>query len=130
MNFKEMYMNINDFQRHINNIILDRGYFYYIDGNIMDIYNHGDNEYVFEVQGSEDYQVTVKIDEKGEILYSSCDCPYDFGPIYKHEVAAYFKLFEILNSKDNEKSVIKEVVILPDIREVLSDLSKENLIIL
>ncbi|EPY2278994.1 SWIM zinc finger family protein [Clostridium sporogenes] len=120
-------MNINDFEKYTNNTILDRGYFYYIDGNIMDIYNHGANEYIFEVQGSEDYQVIVKIDEKGEILYSSCDCPYDFGPICKHEVEAYFKLFEILNSKDNEKGVIKEVVILPDIREVLSALSKEEL---
>ncbi len=120
-------MNINDFEKHINKTILDRGYGYYIDGNIMETYNSADNEYIFEVQGSEDYQVIVEIDEKGEILNSSCDCPYDFGPICKHEVAAYFKLVEILNGKDNEKSEIKEVVTLPDIKEVLSALSKEEL---
>lgn len=120
-------MNINDFQKHINKTILDRGYGYYIDGNIKETYNCTDNEYIFEVEGTEEYQVIVKIDDNGEILCSSCDCPYDFGPICKHEVAAYFKLDEILNSKDNKKSVTKEVVTSPEIKKVLNTLSKEEL---
>lgn len=82
-------MNLNNFESHIDKKILDRGYNYYIEGNIMDTSASGDNEYIFEIEGSEDYQVVVKIDNKGEILYSECDCPYDFGDICKHEVAAY-----------------------------------------
>ena len=47
--------------------------------------------------GSEDYEVVVEMGDHGEIIYSECDCPYDFGPVCKHEVAAYFQLFDMLN---------------------------------
>lgn len=114
-------MNINDFEKHINKTILDRGYDYYSEGNIIETYNQGDNEYIFQVQGSDNYEVIVKVDEKGEILYSNCDCPYDWGLICKHQVAAYFELLNIFNSKD-------EVVKQPEIKEVLNNLSKEELI--
>lgn len=121
-------MNINNFEDHINKTILDRGYDYYNEGNIIKTYSQGDNEYIFQVQGSDDYEVVVKIDDKGEILYSECNCPYDFGPICKHQAAAYFELFEILNSEGNSVSVKKEVVKQPEIKEVLNNLSKEELI--
>lgn len=70
-------MNINKFENHINKTILDRGYDYYIDGKIVETYSRWDNEYIFQVQGSEDYEVAVKIDNQGEIIYSECDCPYE-----------------------------------------------------
>ncbi|MGO5066820.1 SWIM zinc finger family protein [Clostridium sp. LCP25S3_F8] len=120
-------MNINDFQEYINDTILDRGYGYYIAGNIIEVSKWSDNEYIFQIEGTEDYQVIVNINDNGEILDSSCDCPYDFGPICKHEVAAYFKLDEILNSNDTEKSLIKQEVTLPEIKKVLNPLSKEEL---
>lgn len=121
-------MNINNFEKHINKTILDRGYDYYNEGNITETYNQGNNEYIFEVQGSDEYEVVVTIGEDGEILHSSCDCPYDFGPICKHQVAAYFQLFEILNSEDNSKNAKKETVKQPEIKDVLNNFSKEDLI--
>ncbi len=121
-------MNINNFENHINKTILDRGYVYYSEGNITETYNKGENEYIFQVQGSEDYEVVVKINNNGEILYSDCDCPYDFGPICKHQVAAYFELFDILNSEDNCEGMKKEVIKQPEIEKVLDNLSKEELI--
>ena len=131
-------MNIDNFKEYIDKIILERGYDYYIDGNIVDTRNEGDNTYIFEVQGSEDYQVVVQLDTNGEIIYSECDCPYDFGPICKHEVAAYYELAEhisnVINDKvENRNNVInkksKKVMMKePEIKEVLSNLSKEKLI--
>lgn len=123
-----LYLNINNFENHINKTILDRGYDYYIGGNIVEAYDHGDNVYIFQVQGREDYEVVVKIDNQGEIIYSKCDCPFDFGPICKHQVAAYFKLLEIINSKDNNLSAKKEDNKHLEIKEVLNNLSKEELI--
>lgn len=132
-------MNINNFKEYVDKAILKRGYDYYTDGNIVESRNEGDNTYTFEVQGSEDYQVVVQLDDNGEIIYSECDCPYDFGPICKHEVAAYFELAEhisnVINSKvenvnniiNNEKAK-KEKIREPEIKEVLSNLSKEKLI--
>ncbi len=121
-------MNINNFQEHVNNIILQRGYDYYTYGNIIETYEQGDNEYVFQVEGNEDYEVVVQIDKNGEILYSDCDCPYDFGPICKHEIAAYFELREILSNKSSEKDIKKEVTKKLKIEEVLKEVSREELI--
>lgn len=116
-------MNINNFEKYIDKRVLDRGYDYYNDGNIVKVYKQLENEYVFDVVGNEDYEVLVKIDNNGEIVRSNCDCPYSFGPICKHEVAAYCKLVEIKNSK-SELNIEKK----PQIRGVLQDLSKEELI--
>ncbi|MFL0197725.1 SWIM zinc finger domain-containing protein [Clostridium sp. WILCCON 0269] len=101
-------MNINNFQKHTNKTILDRGYDYYNEGNIIEICNQGDNEYIFQIRGSEDYEVVIKIDDEGEIVYSQCDCSYDLGPVCKHQVAAYFQLFEIFNSEYNSTNMKKK----------------------
>jgi hypothetical protein len=121
-------MNINDFKKNINKTILERGYNYYTDGNIIETYEQEENTYIFEIQGSEDYQVIVIIDENGEIIYSECNCPYDFGPICKHEAAAYFKLSEDLNDLNNNRKMKKEKSRQPEIKEILSSLSKQQLI--
>lgn len=59
------------------------------------------------------------------VISSYCDCPYDFGPTCKHETAAYFKLFEILNNKSTEISIIKKKT---SLKEILEGLTKEELI--
>lgn len=136
---KGVIMNINNFKKYIDKTILKRGYDYYTDGNILDTCNEGDNTYTFEVQGSEEYQVVVQLDDNGEIIYSKCNCSYDFGPICKHEVAAYYELAEhignVINNKDenaniavNNEKVKKKKDKEPEIKEVLSNLSKEKLI--
>src|SRR4051812_33512720 len=121
-------MNIKNFEGQVNKTILDRGYDYYMEGHIMETFIEGENQYVFQVEGSEDYEVVVEIGESGDILYSACDCPYDFGPICKHEVAAYFELSDMLNivNKNNESK--KDVQKQQSIKEVLNSLSKEELI--
>ncbi|AGF57782.1 putative Zn finger protein [Clostridium saccharoperbutylacetonicum] len=132
-------MNINNFKEYIDKTILKRGYDYYTDGNILNSCNVEDNTYTFEVQGSEYYQVVVQLDDNGEIIHSECDCPYDFGPICKHEVAAYFELAEHMsksvnkndknaNNVINNEKLIKKKAKEPEIKEVLSNLSKEKLI--
>lgn len=132
-------MNINNFKEYVDKTILKRGYDYYTDGNIVDTCKEGDNTYTFEVQGSEDYQVVVQLDYNGEIIYSECNCPYDFSPICKHEVAVYFQLAEhiskVINNKvenanhaTNNEKVKNRKAKEPEIKEVLSNLSKEKLI--
>lgn len=121
-------MNINNFEDYINDVILARGYDYYLEGAISDTEILEDNEYIFQVEGTDDYEVNVKIDDSGEILYSSCDCPYDFGEVCKHEVAVYHELRDILsNNHKNDISKINSVK-KPNIKDVLSSLPKEELI--
>jgi uncharacterized Zn finger protein len=121
-------MNINNFKNHVDGVILDRGHDYYIDGKIVDSYKQGNNEYVFSIEGREYYEVIVKIDEHGEILSSYCDCPYDFGPICKHEAAAYFELYDMLNRPAHDDKGIQEIQRQPTLQEVLEKLSKDELI--
>ncbi|MCD3362077.1 hypothetical protein G8T83_04385, partial [Clostridium botulinum D/C] len=117
-------MNINDFENYINSIILERGYNYYVCGNILDIHETKGNKYTIEVEGTENYEVLVELDKNGKIVYSTCNCPYDFSPICKHQVAAYYQIYDILNNKHkDEKNVVKL-----NLKELLNKLSKEELI--
>lgn len=118
-------MNIKNFENHISNTIVNRGYDYYANGKIVDIYEDGDRRYSFTIEGSEDYEVVVHIDNDWNIISSYCNCPYDFGPTCKHEAATYFKLFEILNNKSTDVSTIKQKT---SLKEILEGLKKEALI--
>lgn len=121
-------MNINNFERFIDKTILDRGYGYYIEGNILKCQEQGDNKYFVHIEGSDDYEVVVELGDNGEILDSRCDCPYDFGPVCKHEVAAYFQVFEMLNSEAENEEITSRPSKRFTIEEVLSNLSKEELL--
>lgn len=115
-------MNINNFESYINKTIFDRGYNYYMEGHIVEFYQQGENEYFFHIEGSNDYEVVVGIGDNGDILDSSCDCPYDFGPVCKHEVAAYFQLQKMFHHETIKTDRRK------NIHEVLNNQSKEELI--
>ncbi len=121
-------MNINNFKNHINTTILQRGYDYYENGNIVKSFHQGDDQYIFHVQGSNDYEVIVQLNESGEILFSECDCPYDFDSICKHQVAAYFELHELFNSESNHSKPQKTKTKQPQLKDVLYDLSYEELV--
>lgn len=69
-------MNIHHFESGISGTVLDKGYNYYVEGHVIDIYHQGDHEYIIQVEGSDDYEVVVKLNEEGTIIYSRCDCPY------------------------------------------------------
>jgi hypothetical protein len=115
-------MNIHDFERHIDKTILERGYGYYIDGNVTRASKQSDNTFLFHVEGSEDYEVLVETAIDGQILHSQCDCPYDFGPVCKHEVAVYFRLLVILNGDFGDGDEHSPI------HMVLDNLSKNELI--
>jgi hypothetical protein len=121
-------MNIINFKNYINKTIVDRGYSYYIEGNVVEAFEQGENEYIFHIEGSDDYEVLVGIGDNGDILNSECDCPYDFGPVCKHEVAAYFQLYELLNQVTTNDMKMSKTNKRPTLQEVLSNLSKEELI--
>ncbi|WP_421383190.1 SWIM zinc finger family protein [Bacillus salacetis] len=116
-------MNLKSFQSQINETILDRGHDYYIDGKVVGA-STSENEFLFYIEGNDQYEVLVKIDDNGEIICSGCSCPYDFGPVCKHEVAAYFQINEDVNQLAKAKKKLPNT---PQIKDVLSSLSKEQL---
>lgn len=119
-------MTIRDFEESIDKVILGRGYDYYEYNHISEMYQESDGTYIFEVEGTEEYQVGVKLDDNERIIYSYCNCPYDYGEECKHEVAAYYKLREYLASKNQQQKIRKK----QNIEEVLNTLTKQQLIAL
>lgn len=88
-------MNIGDFEKSVSQVILDRGYLYYKDDKIKCCGRNAD-EFILDAYGTENYKVIVQIDEDNNIKNSRCNCPYDFTFTCKHEVAAYYKIREIV----------------------------------
>ena len=121
-------MNINNFQKYINQTILGRGYDYYMGGNVDEEYVRKGDTYFFLVEGREEYEVSVELDESGEIIHSECDCPYDLGPICKHQVAVFFQLSEIINNGEVKWDTKQAPTVQPGIKEILNKLPKEELI--
>lgn len=102
------------FELNIDRKILDRGFDYYENDSVDEVENLGNGEFQAIVQGSEEYEVFIKI-ENGKVTEHSCDCPYDWGDICKHEVAVlyYIRDSEIYKEKiDNEglRSQIQVVI--------------------
>ncbi len=92
-------MKLSDFERHIDSTILSRGENYYLSGCVDDIEEIDHGIWQADVFGTDNYQVRLHLKNDNEISSTGCDCPYDWGPICKHEVAALFALREQKSGK-------------------------------
>ena len=88
-------MNLLDLEKHIDGIILARGWEYYRGDCIKSVEKKGKNNYTAVVAGTYDYNVTIGLGDDGDVLFSDCNCPYDLGPHCKHEAAVLYALREI-----------------------------------
>lgn len=118
-------MNLKDFEKYVSPNIVNRGMDYYINGHVIDVEEVDNRYYRAEVEGSEYYEVEVRIGNNGDIQFSSCDCPFDMEALCKHEVAVLMELRSILkDTKANHKSKSSRSLL----SEQLSALSKEQLV--
>lgn len=83
-------MNIKNFEKFVEKKILDRGQDYYEQELVGDVEHIAQNEFRAIVQGSEEYSVYLRLDRDLNITSHSCDCPYDWGDVCKHEVAVMY----------------------------------------
>ncbi|WP_162996574.1 SWIM zinc finger family protein [Mucilaginibacter celer] len=81
---------IYNFDRQINAKILQRGEGYYENGAVLNL-DEDRGTWTAEVEGTENYEVTVSLTGHQDINSYFCDCPYD-GKICKHVVAVLFQL--------------------------------------
>ncbi|MHB1152943.1 MAG: SWIM zinc finger family protein [Eubacteriales bacterium] len=118
---------MKNFEKFFGNAVLLRGKRYYTDGNIMSIEEEDENEYVAEVQGSEIYSVEVTLDTNGDILDTSCDCPYDMDTYCKHQAAVFYALRKLI-SDDENSDVTKQKNEKKQLTDILGSRTKEELI--
>ena len=103
-----MNIPLNNFEVYINEDILARGIIYFGNGYVTNFTQLSDSEYEAIVEGTNEYTVRLKL-ENGLITQISCNCPYDMGPICKHEVAAMYYLRKYFNStKPAKKKTLLE----------------------
>jgi hypothetical protein len=125
-----MRLNLNNLSKCLDPVILDRGREYLLGGHVLSIEDIGDLAYRAEVEGSELYEVYVELDEEAEVISSDCDCPYDYGPVCKHQAAVMLKLRD--HTATLPESITKELPTNPNksLKHLLEAESKESLITL
>ncbi|WP_289137784.1 SWIM zinc finger domain-containing protein [uncultured Brevibacillus sp.] len=87
-------MKLSDLSNLLDPVILDRGRKYLLAGNVLLVEEVGNLIFRAEVRGGELYEVYVELDEDDSVLSLECECPYDYGPICKHQAAVLLKLLE------------------------------------
>jgi uncharacterized Zn finger protein len=115
-------MNFPAFETEIERKILDRGFDYYENNNVIDVENLGNGEFSAVVEGSEDYEVFIEI-SKGKVVEHSCDCPYDWGDVCKHVVAVlyYIRDTEILGESIDKEGVKSQLQL------IIDDMSEQDI---
>lgn len=120
-------INLKQFEKQINSTILKRGKQYYKLGFVEKIYQTEYDSFEANIFGTYVYKVKIKI-SKQEDIHSSCTCPYDFGPICKHEVAAFYALRELFEKgfyiEGSEEFQTNDE---QSVEHLLASLSKEEL---
>ena len=114
-------MKLSNFELEIDRTILSRGQSYYEAEAVKEVENISASTYSAVVEGSEDYEVEVEL--SGDSIVSSyCDCPYDWRPICKHEVAVYYYL------KNNQHKLSKTLGSMDKIERNIYKLTKQDLV--
>ena len=116
-------MNLRNFEITVETKICDRGFRYYENKAVTEIEQVEKGEFTATVEGSEEYTVFIKLDEQQFVVNHSCDCPYDWGNVCKHEVEVmyYIKNDQLYNQPLEEGTFHK-------IKTDLAQLSKKELI--
>lgn len=115
---------IRHFFEDVESKIYHRGEDYYRSGHVESVDWDGSHVTV-EVSGSEEdpYLVELDFSADGEIETWSCDCPYDWGPVCKHTVAALLAIRAEPPGETPKKKADKKI----DIRAVVEKAEKEQL---
>ncbi|MBO5485126.1 MAG: SWIM zinc finger family protein [Lachnospiraceae bacterium] len=115
-------MNLNNFEEDFDIKILKRGKNYYHDGAVLSVEMVSKNEYIAEVEGCEIYEVSVEMDDNGDIYDISCNCPYDIGEYCKHKAAVLYAL------RDQNVKTIKSAANQPALQQLLAKCNDTQLV--
>jgi len=104
-----MKLDLNKLDEQVDATILKRGKAYFEEGAVINIDEYQSNKWYAVVVGSESYEVEIH-QVKNKINYYDCNCPYDYGPVCKHVVAA---IYAIKESKSQPAAAPKSKIAAP-----------------
>lgn len=116
-----MRIPLKNFEQYIDDEILDRGLDYFETDSVTELEEISVGKYEALVEGSKDY--TVRLTLKDDIIENfDCDCPYNKGPVCKHEVAVFYYLKNISDGGQiiNSTKIIDVSIQVNDLLEKVS----------
>ena len=122
-------MNLDNFEQQIDQKIVDRGYDYFLNDLVDGPALIDESVWLALVYGNESYRVEIHTDPGNSraIVDWQCDCPYDYGPVCKHVVAALYVMAEREHSKPASTKEPKETTLKDKIQEIFNNTSQEDL---
>ena len=129
-----MNISISQFLQTAGPAILDRGRDYFRNGHVISFEEIQPGEYEAVVEGTEDYIVNLTVID-GNLEDCSCTCPYDYGSVCKHIVAAVMYLQKEESGlqestqikKTGKKPAAKKKTVSEQVDEMLGSLSHNDL---
>ncbi|ULJ70023.1 hypothetical protein MIS45_04115 [Wielerella bovis] len=89
--------------------IAQRGYAYFQQNKVKNIIKINENHFSASVHGSENYNCEIQLNAQGDWKNGTCDCPYDWGDVCKHQAALWYAIQENTEQIIDMKSQIKEI---------------------
>ncbi len=138
-----MKITLSNFESVIDYAVLNRGKQYWRQGLVQDLEEIEDGNWTALVEGTEVYEIRISISADTVTDYG-CTCPYDLGPLCKHEVAVIYAIRDCFNegtvinirqrvgtrrwerSKVN-KGKSKRKTVVEKIEEALKEMSQEEI---
>jgi len=90
-----MNIPLSNFESVIDYAVVERGKQYWQRGLVQDLEEIEDGKWTAQVEGTQVYEVSISIFDDMVTDYN-CTCPYDLGPVCKHEVAMLYAIQECL----------------------------------
>ena len=109
-----MAIRLDNFEQAVEPTIVQRGRMYFRSGSVIKC-TDDDGEVNAVVQGSEQYKVSMVVDDDGVVHEHRCSCPYYWGEFCKHEVAVLYYVRARRKSKAKSSR--------PEITDKVEDLS-------
>jgi uncharacterized Zn finger protein len=84
-------LKLADFENDVEDVIVERGKKYFQMGHVLTIDEIEKDEYIIEVEGSEDYMVEVTFTGPDNHVMTYCNCPYEWGSIANIKLQHYWR---------------------------------------
>ncbi len=91
-----MNISLSNLESVIDHAVVKRGRQYWQRGLVQDLEEIEDGKWTAQVEGTQVYEVRISISDDTVTDYN-CTCPYDLGPVCKHEVAMLYAIQERLS---------------------------------
>ena len=120
-------MRLDNLDEIVDPLVLLRGQAYQQEGRVSALEQAGEKAWTAEVEGTDLYDVHFKLDSDGDFS-CTCTCPYDWGPVCKHVIAALFAIEEAYPEAFSGEAIQTPQSKSDEVRAILESMPHETLV--